>query len=85
MQILDKQEGLRQYAGPGHWNDPDMPEVGNGGLSLNENKAHFSMWAMLAAPLIAGKDLRTMRKNVRACSPTRTSSKSIRIRWAYNP
>jgi alpha-galactosidase len=60
MQILDMQNGLRQYAGPGHWNDPDMLEVGNGGLSTNENRAHFSIWAMLAAPLIAGNDLRNM-------------------------
>ena len=60
MQILDMQEGLRKYAGPGHWNDPDMLEVGNGGLSVNENRAHFSIWAMLAAPLIAGNDLRNM-------------------------
>jgi alpha-galactosidase len=65
LQILDKQEGLRQYAGPGHWNDPDMLEVGNGGLLLNENRAHFTMWAMLAAPLIAGNDLRTMSKETR--------------------
>lgn len=61
MQILDMQEGLRKYAGPGHWNDPDMLEVGNGGLTTNENRAHFSMWAMLAAPLIAGNDLRNMK------------------------
>jgi alpha-galactosidase len=59
MQILDKQEGLRVYAGPGHWNDPDMMEVGNG-MSVNEDRAHFSMWCMLAAPLIAGNDLRNM-------------------------
>ena len=62
MQILDMQNGLRQYAGPGHWNDPDMLEVGNGGLNKGEDKAHFSMWAMLAAPLIAGNDLRNMSK-----------------------
>jgi alpha-galactosidase len=61
MQILDKQEGLRQYAGPGHWNDPDMLEVGNG-MAANEDRAHFSMWAMIAAPLIAGNDLRNMTK-----------------------
>ncbi|MGQ1889674.1 glycoside hydrolase family 27 protein [Thermophagus sp. OGC60D27] len=61
MKILDMQDGLRQYAGPGHWNDPDMLEVGNG-LSVNEDRAHFSMWAMLAAPLIAGNDLRNMSK-----------------------
>ncbi len=61
MQILDMQKGLRKYAGPGHWNDPDMMEVGNG-MSTNEDKAHFSMWCMLAAPLIAGNDLRDMSK-----------------------
>ncbi|HLP06230.1 MAG TPA: glycoside hydrolase family 27 protein [Paludibacter sp.] len=61
MQIIDKQEGLRKYAGPGHWNDPDMLEVGNG-MPVNEERAHFTMWAMLAAPLIAGNDLRNMTK-----------------------
>ena len=59
MQIIDKQDSLRQYAGPGHWNDPDMLEVGNG-MSLNESRAHFTMWCMLTAPLIAGNDLRSM-------------------------
>ncbi|MGV3705844.1 MAG: glycoside hydrolase family 27 protein [Arcticibacter sp.] len=59
MQILDKQKGLRQYAGPGHWNDPDMLEVGNG-MVVNEDRAHFAMWAMIAAPLVAGNDLRSM-------------------------
>jgi len=59
LQILDKQEGLRKYAGPGHWNDPDMMEVGNG-MSVNEDRAHFSLWCMLAAPLISGNDLRAM-------------------------
>jgi len=59
MYILDMQEGLRIYAGPGYWNDPDMMEVGNG-MSLNEDRAHFSMWCMLAAPLIAGNDIRTL-------------------------
>ena len=59
LQILDKQEGLRIYAGPDHWNDPDMMEVGNG-MKVNEDRAHFSMWCMLAAPLIAGNDLSNM-------------------------
>ena len=59
LQILDMQEGLRKYAGPGHWNDPDMMEVGNG-MSTSEDRAHFTMWAMIAAPLIAGNDLSTM-------------------------
>jgi alpha-galactosidase len=65
MQILDMQEGLRQYAGPGHWNDPDMMEVGNG-LTPNENRAHFSMWCMLAAPLIAGNDIQNMDAETKA-------------------
>lgn len=59
MYILDMQDGLRKYAGPDHWNDPDMMEVGNG-MSVNEDRAHFSMWCMLAAPLIAGNDIRKM-------------------------
>jgi len=59
LRILDKQRGLRLHAGPGHWNDPDALEVGNG-MSLAEDRAHFSMWCMLAAPLLAGNDLRNM-------------------------
>ncbi len=55
--ILDLQVGLEKYASPGHWNDPDMLEVGNTGLSLSESRAHFSLWCILAAPLIAGNDL----------------------------
>ena len=61
LQILDQQEGLRKYAGPGHWNDPDMLEVGNG-MAVNEDRAHFSLWCLLAAPLISGNDLRNMSK-----------------------
>lgn len=61
MKILDSQKGLREYAGPDHWNDPDMLEVGNG-MSVNEDRAHFSIWCMLAAPLIAGNDLRDMSR-----------------------
>jgi alpha-galactosidase len=59
LRILDRQAALRVYAGPGHWNDPDMLEVGNG-MTEAEDRAHFSMWSMLAAPLIAGNDLRDM-------------------------
>jgi len=59
LNILDRQDSIRQYAGPGHWNDPDMLEVGNG-MKYNEDKAHFSLWCMLAAPLMAGNDLRNM-------------------------
>jgi alpha-galactosidase len=57
LNILDMQDGLREYAGPGHWNDPDMMEVGNHGLSVNESRAHFAMWCMIASPLIAGTDI----------------------------
>jgi alpha-galactosidase len=57
--IIDSQDTLRKYAGPGHWNDPDMLEVGNG-MKVSEDRAHFTMWCMLAAPLIAGNDLRKM-------------------------
>ncbi|MDZ7722994.1 MAG: glycoside hydrolase family 27 protein [candidate division KSB1 bacterium] len=64
MQILDKQVPLRQYTGPGHWNDPDMLEVGNGGLTESENRAHFSMWCMLSAPLMTGNDIRDMSDTV---------------------
>jgi len=56
--ILDLQVGLESYAGPGHWNDPDMLEVGNGELTLDENRAHFSLWCILAAPLMMGNDIR---------------------------
>ena len=101
--ILNQQAGLAKYAGPGHWNDPDMLEVGNGQpmgpmgggppmlppgngspaglagngpsmgsnrpiryLTLAENRTHFSMWAMLAAPLLAGNDLPNMTPEVRS-------------------
>ncbi len=63
--ILDMQIGLEKYAGPDHWNDPDMLEVGNKGLTLAESKAHFSLWCMLAAPLMAGNDIRKMSDDVR--------------------
>jgi alpha-galactosidase len=55
--ILDLQTGLEKFAGPGSWNDPDMLEVGNGGMTTAEYQAHFSLWALLKAPLILGCDL----------------------------
>ena len=64
--ILEQQAGLEKYAGPGHWNDPDMLEVGNGKLTMAENRAHFSMWAMLASPLLAGNDLPNMTPETKA-------------------
>ncbi|MDO3387552.1 glycoside hydrolase family 27 protein [Gilvimarinus sp. SDUM040013] len=66
LKILDirKDLRLRQYAGPGHWNDYDMMEVGNG-MSEAEDRSHFSLWAMLNSPLIAGNDLRSMSEATR--------------------
>ena len=58
--LLDRVVGLESYSGPGHWNDPDMLEVGNSGLTVSESRAHFSLWCLLAAPLMAGNDLRDM-------------------------
>ena len=60
IQIIELQDGLQSYAGPGHWNDPDMLEVGNGGMTDTEYRAHFSMWCLFAAPLMSGNDIRTM-------------------------
>jgi alpha-galactosidase len=54
------QNGLEKFAGPGHWNDPDMLEVGNGGMDRDEYRTHMALWALLAAPLLAGNDLRSM-------------------------
>ena len=59
-QILDLMDGIESYSGPGHWNDPDMLEVGNGGMSNEEYRTHFSMWAMWSAPLLAGNDISNM-------------------------
>jgi alpha-galactosidase len=65
LAILDHQAELHPFAGPDHWNDPDMLEVGNGDLTSDESRAHFALWSMLAAPLMAGNDLRTMTDDVR--------------------
>ncbi|WP_309236654.1 ricin-type beta-trefoil lectin domain protein [Micromonospora sp. S-DT3-3-22] len=65
-EILDVQAPLAAWAGPQHWNDPDMLEVGvRGTFTPTQNRAHFSMWAMMAAPLIAGNDITTMSADVR--------------------
>ena len=59
------QNELAPYARPGHWNDPDMLEIGNGGMTPDEYRTHMSLWSMLAAPLLAGNDLRTMTPEIR--------------------
>ncbi len=61
-----EQAGLARYAGPGHWNDPDMLEVGNGKLTLDENRTHMGIWAMLAAPLLAGNNLSQLTPEITA-------------------
>jgi len=63
--VIERQRGLAPYAGPDHWNDPDMLEVGNGGMTADEYRAHFSLWCLLAAPLMAGNDIRTMSDEIK--------------------
>jgi len=59
------QNDLAPYAGPGHWNDPDMLEIGNGKMTDEEYRTHMSLWSLLASPLLAGNDLRTMTQATR--------------------
>jgi alpha-galactosidase len=66
VSIADMNEPLWPYAGPGHWNDPDMLEIGNGGLTDTEYRSHFSLWAMMAAPLMAGNDVAGMSEATKA-------------------
>jgi alpha-galactosidase len=65
-QIIDLLDPIYSYAGPGHWNDPDMLEVGNGGMTTEEYRSHFSLWALLAAPLLAGNDIANMTAATRS-------------------
>ena len=65
IDCINRNDSLRSYAGPGHWNDPDMLEVGNG-LSANQDRAHFTMWCMMASPLILGNDVRNMSDETKA-------------------
>ncbi|WP_309114213.1 ricin-type beta-trefoil lectin domain protein [Saccharothrix sp.] len=64
--VLDITAPLAAQAGPGHWNDPDMLVVGRPGLTLTESRAHFALWALMAAPLMAGNDIRTMSADISA-------------------
>jgi alpha-galactosidase len=66
LQLLDWNEPLWPFAGPGHWNDADMLEVGNGGMTAVEYRSHFSLWAMMASPLMAGNDVAHMDEATRA-------------------
>ena len=66
LEIVDLNEPLWPFAGPGHWNDADMLEVGNGGMTPTEYRSHFSLWAMMASPLMAGNDIANMDESTRA-------------------
>ena len=66
QEIGFRQFVIAAFAGPGHWNDPDMLEVGNGGMSNDEYRTHMALWALLAAPLLAGNDLRAMSEEIKA-------------------
>jgi alpha-galactosidase len=63
---FEQQQPYQDASGPGHWNDPDMLEIGNGGMSDNEYRTHMSLWSLLAAPLLAGDDLRDVPPNILA-------------------
>ncbi len=66
MEIVDTQSEIAKYAGPGHWNDPDMLEIGNGGMTNDEYRTHMSLWTIFAAPLLAGNDVRGMTEDTRS-------------------
>lgn len=61
LKIFKANVVLDRYASPGHWNDPDMLEVGNGGMTDVEYRSHFSLWSIMASPLLIGTDLRTIK------------------------
>ena len=65
LELIDTNSRYAEYHGPGHWNDPDMLQIGNGGLTAAESRSHFAMWTVMAAPLIAGNDLRRMDEETR--------------------
>jgi len=88
-----QQDGLEKFAGPGHWNDPDMLEIGNGHMSTIEYQTHMSLWAILAAPLLAGNDLSAMtrdtlsillNKDVIAIDQDRLGQQGHRV-WVQGP
>ena len=65
ISIIDENDQWYEYAGPGGWNDPDMLEVGNGGMTITEYKTHFGLWAISKAPLIIGCDIRSMADEIK--------------------
>ena len=87
--IAHAEDGIEQYAGPGHWNDPDMLEIGNGKMNHDEYVTHMSMWCMLAAPLLAGNDLAHMSAETLAILTNPEviavdqDPKGVQGRWAW--
>ena len=94
------QLAIASYTRPGHWNDPDMLEVGNGGMSADEYRTHMSLWSLLSAPLLAGNDLRTMTPETKsilmnreviaidqdpAAKPTQSLSKDGSVETLWRP
>ncbi|MBZ5620178.1 MAG: glycoside hydrolase family 27 protein [Acidobacteriia bacterium] len=86
---FDQQIGREKFAGPGHWNDPDMLEIGNGHMTDTEYRTHMSLWSILAAPLLAGNDLRSMtdatkeillNKEVIAVDQDKAGVQGVRVR-----
>jgi alpha-galactosidase len=73
---MDGTASLARYAGPGRWNDPDMLEVGNDPITVAQSRSHFSLWCMMAAPLIAGNDIRNMNATIKSIL---TNSDVIRV------
>lgn len=65
LRVMDRNSQYAQYAGPSGWNDADMLQIGNGGMTTEEYRTHFTMWAMMASPLIAGNDVRNMPEDIR--------------------
>ena len=61
---FSQQVGREKFAGPGHWNDPDMLEIGNGSMTETEYRTHMSLWCLLSAALLAGNDLRDMKPEI---------------------
>jgi alpha-galactosidase len=85
---FNQQVGREKFSGPGHWNDPDMLEIGNGGMTTTEYQTHMSLWCLLAAPLLAGNDLRSMKpeileiltnKDVIAVNQDRLGKQAVRV------
>eukprot|EP01099_Mayorella_cantabrigiensis_P002237 TRINITY_DN1991_c0_g1_i1.p1 TRINITY_DN1991_c0_g1~~TRINITY_DN1991_c0_g1_i1.p1 ORF type:complete len:400 (-),score=90.59 TRINITY_DN1991_c0_g1_i1:19-1107(-) len=93
LEILSQNNVWADYAGPGGWNDPDMLEVGNGGMTFNEYKSHFCLWSLIKAPLIIGCDVTNMtqdtftilsKKEVIAVNQDVSISVGRRVSWSLN-